>query len=450
VEHHGSERPDLSEEILAVRVKKKTHFYPLKKTTSMPQKIFIKNIKELVQVEETPQRWVAGADMKQLNTIKNAFLAMEDGKIIAFGKMEDWPGITDWRDLEVIDAEGRMVFPSWCDSHTHIVFAAPREGEFVDRINGLTYEEVAARGGGILNSARKLQEMSEDDLVEAAMGRLNEIMGHGTGAVEIKSGYGLSVEAELKMLRVIKRLKEVSPLTIKATFLGAHAFPVEYKEDHDGYIDLIINEMLPVIQAEGLAEYIDVFCESNYFSVAETERILEAGIAHGLRPKIHVNQFTTIGGVQAGVKYNALSVDHLEVMEDADIEALKGSETMPTLLPSCSFFINIPFAPARKMIDAGLPVALATDFNPGSTPSGKMPFVLSLACIKMRMTPEEAINATTINTAYAMDLSDTHGSIALGKTANVFISKPIPSYGFIPYYFGGDFVETVILNGEVQ
>lgn len=413
-------------------------------------KIFIKNIKQLVQVEDAPKTWVAGADMKNLATIDNAYLAIEDDKIVAFGKMEDWPGITDWRDLEVIDADGKMVFPSWVDSHTHIVFAAPREGEFVDRINGMTYEEVAARGGGILNSARKLAGMSEEQLIKDALGRLNEIMWHGTGAVEIKSGYGLSVEAELKMLRVIKKLKALSPLTIKANFLGAHAFPTEYKDDREGYIDLIINEMLPTIKEEGLAEFIDAFCESNYFSVEETERIMEAGIANGLRPKIHVNQFTTIGGVQAGVKYDALSVDHLEVMNDEDIEALKGSKTMPTMLPSCSFFINIPFAPARKMIDAGLPVALATDFNPGSTPSGKMPFVLSLACIKMRMTPEEAINAATINTAYAMGLEQTHGSIAIGKQANIFISKDIPSYGFIPYYFGGNFVDTVILNGKVQ
>lgn len=413
-------------------------------------KIFIKNIKQIVQVEDTPRLKVSGDEMKSLGTIDNGFIAIENGKIAAYGHMDDWPGITDWRDLEVIDAEGRLALPCWCDSHTHLVFAAPREGEFVDRINGLTYEEIAAKGGGILNSARKLADMSEDQLFEDAMIRLDEIMRMGTGAVEIKSGYGLSLEAELKMLRVVKRLKESSPLTIKANFLGAHAFPQEYKENREGYIDLIINEMLPKVVEEGLAEYIDVFCESNYFSVEETERILSAGVKAGLRPKIHVNQFNAIGGVGAGVKYNALSVDHLEVMNPEDFEILKGSETMPTLLPSCSFFINLPYGPAREMIDSGLPVALATDYNPGSTPSGNIPFVLSLACIKMRLTPEEAINASTINTAYAMGLSETHGSIALGKTANIFLTTPITSYGYIPYAFGSNVVDTVIINGQVQ
>ena len=413
-------------------------------------KLFIKNIKELVQVEETPQIKVVGKDMGTLNTIENAYLAIEDGKIVHFGKMEDWPGITDWRNLEVIDADGKMVFPSFCDSHSHLVFAAPREKEFEMRIKGATYEEIALAGGGILNSAKRLQEASEEELLASALKRLGEVKSQGTGAIEIKSGYGLTVEAELKMLRVIKRLKALSPLKIKATFLGAHAIPATYKENREGYIDLIINEMLPVIAKEELAEYIDVFCETNYFTVEEASRIMEAGIQHGLRPKIHVNQFTAIGGIQAGVKYNALSVDHLEEMRDEDIEALKGSETMPTILPSCSFFLGIPFGPARRMIDEGLPVALATDYNPGSTPSGKMPFVVSLACIKMKMTPEEAIHASTINSAYAMGISETHGSIAVGKAANLFITKEIPSIAYLPYAFGSDVIETVILNGEVQ
>jgi len=413
-------------------------------------KILIKNIKELIQVEEQSRSLVAGKDMAQLGTIKDAWLSIEGETIKDFGSMKDWAGVEDWSDLEVIDAEGKMVFPCWCDSHTHLVFAGSREGEFVDRIKGLTYEEIAEKGGGILNSAKKLQETSEEELLQQARRRLNEVVSMGTGAIEIKSGYGLSVEAELKMLRVIKKLKETSPVTIKATFLGAHAYPAEYKENHKGYIDLITNEMLPAIKEEGLAEYIDVFCESNYFSTEETETILEAGVQHGLIPKIHVNQFTSIGGVQAGVKYNALSVDHLEVMTDEDITALSGTDVMPTALPSCSFFINIPYTPARKMIDAGLPLALATDYNPGSAPSGNIPFVLSLACIKMGMTPEEAINAATINTAYAMGLSKSHGGIAKGKKANIFITKEIPSYAYLPYAFGSDLIDTVIVGGEIQ
>lgn len=412
-------------------------------------KIFIKNIRSLVQVEDEPRQWVAGADMAELRCIDNAWLAIEDGKIAAFGSMDEMPGITDWRELEVIDAEGKLVLPAWCDSHTHLVFAASREKEFEMRIKGKTYEEIALAGGGILNSARRLREMSEDELYEGAMRRLMEVVAQGTGAIEIKSGYGLTHEAELKMLRVAKRLKENTEVAIKTTFLGAHALPAEYKENREGYLDLVLNEMLPQVAEEGLAQYIDVFCETNYFTVAETERIMEAGAQYGLQPKIHVNQFTAIGGVQAGVKHNALSVDHLEEMRDEDIEALKGSNTMPTALPSCSFFLSIPFAPARKMIDAGLPLALATDYNPGSTPSGKMPFVLSLACIKMKMTPEEAINATTINTAYAMGLQETHGSICVGKQANVIITKQMASYAYIPYAFGDNVVETTILNGKV-
>ena len=411
-------------------------------------KILIKNIKELIQVETELKTKVAGIEMKTLPSIKDAWLAIEDGVIIGFGEMIDLE-ITDWVGLEILDADGKMVFPSFCDSHTHLVYAASREEEFVDRINGLTYEEIAKKGGGILNSAKKLQNKSEDELFNDAWKRLEEIKRTGTGAVEIKSGYGLSVEGELKMLRVIKRLKAESELTIKANFLGAHAIPTKYKENRSDYIDLIINEMIPVIESEDLADYIDVFCETNYYTPEETDRVLQAGIAIGLTPKIHVNQFTSIGGIQVGIKNNALSVDHLEVMEEQDIQDLIKSDVMPTLLPSCSFFLGIPYAPARRLIDSGLPVSLATDFNPGSTPSGNMPFVLSLACINYKMTPEEAINATTINAAYAMGLNKTHGIIVIGKKAILFITKEISSVAFIPYSFGTNCIETVILNGEI-
>lgn len=413
-------------------------------------RLFIKNIKELFQVEETPKRKVSGSDMATLPSIKDAWLAVDEDKIVAFGSMKDCPEILDWNELEVIDASGKMVLPAFCDSHTHLVYATSREEEFVDRINGLTYEQIAVKGGGILNSAKKLQNTTEEDLFQSAWQRLEEIKSTGTGAVEIKSGYGLSVEAELKMLRVIKRLKEESDLTIKSNFLGAHAIPKDFKENRSAYIDLIINEMLPVIQREELADFIDVFCETNYYTPEETDQILKEGIAIGLKPKIHVNQFTSIGGIQSGIKNNALSVDHLEVMEPQDIEDLMESEVIPTILPSCSFFLNIPYAPARTLIDKGLAVSLATDFNPGSTPSGNIPFVLSLACINLKMTPEEAINATTINAAYAMDLSETHGSIAVGKKANLLITKEINSLAFIPYSFGTNNIETVILNGKIS
>jgi len=416
--------------------------------TEIMSKILIKNIKELVQVETELKTTVAGAEMAKLPSIKDAWLAVEDDVIIGFGEMIDLE-ITDWVGLEILDADGKMVFPSFCDSHTHLVYAASREEEFVDRINGLSYQEIAKKGGGILNSAKKLQHTSEEDLFKDAWQRLEEIKKTGTGAVEIKSGYGLSVEGELKMLRVIKKLKAESDLTIKANFLGAHAIPAEYKEKRSEYIDLIINEMIPVIEAEGLADYIDVFCETNYYTPEETDRVLQAGIAIGLIPKIHVNQFTSIGGIQAGIKNNALSVDHLEVMEEQDIQDLIQSDVMPTLLPSCSFFLSIPYAPARRLIDSGLPVCLATDFNPGSTPSGNIPFVLSLACINYKMTPEEVINATTINAAYAMGLNKTHGSITIGKKANLFITKEISSIAFIPYSFGSNNIETVILNGNI-
>lgn len=408
-------------------------------------KILFKHIKELIQVRPDGVKKLSGEEMKTLPTIKNAWLSVKDGKIEDYGEMDTCPS-TDFD--KTIDCTGKMILPSWVDSHTHLVYAGNREQEFVDRINGLTYEEIASRGGGIVNSAKNLQQTSEDELYHQTETRLKEVLKMGTGALEIKSGYGLTTEAELKMLRVIKKLKKNYPITIKSNFLGLHALPPEFKNDRKGYVDKVIDEMLPKVVEEKLADYVDIFCEKGYFTVEDTERILEAGKKYGLRGKIHVNQFNAIGGIQAGVKYNALSVDHLEVMREEDIEALKGTETMPVALPSCSLFLSIPYAPAREMIDAGLPVALATDYNPGSTPSGNMNLVVSLACIKMRMTPEEAINAATINAAYAMDLSDSHGSITKGKVANLLLTEAIPSYGFLPYSFGSNHIEKVFLAGE--
>ncbi|AYN04534.1 imidazolonepropionase [Flavobacterium sp. 140616W15] len=404
------------------------------------------NIKELIQVRETSISKVSGAEMAILPTLKNAYLVLKDNLIADFGTMENIPEI---KADSVIDATGKMILPTWCDSHTHIVYAGNREQEFVDRINGLSYEEIANRGGGILNSAKKLNETSEDEIYSQSKARLEEVIRLGTGAVEIKSGYGLTVDGELKMLRVIKKLNENYPVTIKATFLGAHAFPLEFKENKKGYIDEIIHKMLPEIAKNKLADYVDIFCETGYFSVEETEQIMEAGIQNGLTPKIHVNQFNSIGGIQAGVKYKALSVDHLEIMTPKDIKALKDSETMPVALPSCSYFLSIPYTPAREMIKAGLPLALATDYNPGSTPSGNMNFVVATACIKMKMTPEEAINAATINGAYAMGVSDTHGSITIGKKANLIITKPITSYYQLPYAFASNLIESVFIEGEI-
>lgn len=404
------------------------------------------NIKELLQIRNENIAKVSGAEMAILPSIKNAYLVIENDLIADFGAMEKMP---DRKVDKIIDATGKIVLPSWCDSHTHIVYAGNREQEFVDRINGLTYEEIANRGGGILNSAKKLNESTEEELYQQSEERLKEVIQLGTGAVEIKSGYGLTVEGELKMLRVIKKLAENYPIAIKATFLGAHAFPALYKEDQEAYIELIINEMLPKIAKENLADFIDVFCENGYFTVAQTERIIQSGKQFGLTPKIHVNQFNSIGGIQIGVQNKALSVDHLEVMTKDDILALKDTVTMPVALPSCSYFLSIPYTPARAMMTEGLPLALATDYNPGSTPSGNMNFVVSTACIKMKMTPEEAINAATINGAYAMGLSKSHGSITIGKKANLILTKEIPSFYQLPYAFGSNLIESIFINGKV-
>jgi len=414
--------------------------------------ILIENIKELIQVEGEPKLLVKGSDMAELRTIKDAYLFIENGTIAAFGRMADLNKqdvITGTKDIQVINATGRMVFPSFVDSHTHLVYPASREIEYIDKIKGLSYEEIAQRGGGILNSAKLMQEASEDELVESALKRLDEIISYGTGAVEIKSGYGLTVESELKMLRVINRLKELSPLTIKSTFLGAHSIPLEYRSDQTRYVDIVINEMLPKVAEEGLADFVDVFCDKGFFTVEDTERILEAGMKHGIQGKIHANELDYSGGIQAGVKFNALSVDHLEFTGDIEIETLLNSNTMPTVLPGAAFFLGMIYAPVRKMIDAGLPVALASDFNPGSSPSGNMQLIVSMASILYKMLPEEAINATTINTAYAMGISDQLGSIAVGKKANVFITTEIPTYEYIPYYYGANKVDKVILNGKV-
>lgn len=410
-------------------------------------KILISHIKELVQVRERCSTPLRGEQMSLLPTLKNAWLSIENGIISGYGSMDSCPTTSTFD--KAINATGKMVFPGWCDSHTHIVYAGSREQEFVDRINGLSYEDIAKRGGGILNSAQKLRAASEDELFESAHQRLMEVVKLGTAAIEIKSGYGLTLENELKMLRVIRRLKEHSPIPIKATFLGAHAFPAEYKENKSAYVDLVVNEMIPAVAKEKLADYVDVFCEVNYFSVEDTLRIMQAGNKQGLKSKIHVNQFNVLGGVKAAVDSGALSVDHLEYVSDEDIASLKNSSTIATILPSCSFFINIPYGPAKRMIEEGVAVAFATDFNPGSTPSGNMNLVVSLACIKQKLNPEQAINAATINGAFAMELSEKVGSIEVGKLGNIFITKEIPSYAFLPYYFGNSVIETVIAGGGI-
>lgn len=412
-------------------------------------KLLLKNISALLSVYENAPQKLAGAEMKKLPLIENAWLACDNGHIADFGSMNDFPGITDWKDLEVIDCTGKTVMPSFADSHTHIVYAGNRSQEFVDRINGLTYEEIYNRGGGILNSAKKLRETSEDELFEQAFERLKEIISQGTGAVEIKSGYGLSVKSELKMLRVIRRLKELNLIPVKATFLGAHAIPEEFKNNKKGYIDLIINEMLPAIAKENLADFIDVFCEKGYFDEQETKHILEAGKKQGLVPKVHAEQMSHSNGIKAAVECNAISADHLEFCSDDDIALMKNSNIMPTVLPGAAFFLNLQLPPARKMIDAGLAVAFASDFNPGSSPSGNMKLMMSLACIQYKLTPEEAINATTINSAYAMNLQNQVGTITNGKLANLIITKEINNYGFLSYAFGSDLIDTIVLNGKV-
>ncbi len=412
--------------------------------------LLIKNIGTLVHTESDIRLKYSGAEMSALQTIENAFVYAEKDTITSFGKMESeaFQSLAiDKIDL-VIDAKNRHVFPSWSDSHTHIVYAGSREREFVDRINGLTYEEIFSRGGGILNSASNLRKATEQELFEQAMVRVNEIISLGTGSVEIKSGYGLSLESELKMLRVIRRIKESSPITVKATFLGAHAVPLEYKGNKSGYLKMIIDELLPAIASEKLAEYCDIFCEQNYFSPEDAMQLFDASKKYGLTPKVHAEQLSHYGGIQAGVNAGAISVDHLEFVNDDDIKALMSSSTMPVILPGAQFFLGLQKPEVRKMINAGLPVAISSDFNPGSCPSGNMNQMISLACILYKMTPEEAIIASTTNSAYAMGLSNTHGSIAVGKKANLFITKEIPSYNFIPYSFGSVLIDSVILNGK--
>jgi len=409
-------------------------------------KLLIKHIRQLIQVEDKPRGQVKGEKMQTLPSLENAWLLINDDLIAGFGFMDECP---DKADI-VMNADGRLVLPCWCDSHTHLVYAGSREHEFVDRLRGMSYEQIAKKGGGILSSAKKLNETSEDELIEQALPRLKEIMLQGTGAVEIKSGYGLSLEGELKMLRVIKKLKTLSPLTIRATFLGAHALPEKYAKKRKAYIELVLKEMLPAIMEERLADFIDVFCDKGFFTAAEAALILKAGVTAGLKPKIHANELGLTGGVQAGVKNKAVSVDHLEHVGADEINALLNSSAVCTLLPSTAFFLGMDYAPARKLISAGLPVALASDYNPGTSPSGNMPLVIALACLGMKMTPEEAINAATLNGAHAMLAQDELGSIAKGKKANVFITKKIPSVAFIPYSFGSNLIETVIVNGKVQ
>jgi imidazolonepropionase len=410
-------------------------------------KILIKNIQQLAQVREPDCSFIKGNDMSTVTSLYDAWLAVENDLIVGYGAMEDWPGISDWSNLEIIDADGKIVLPTYCDSHTHIVFAGSREGEFVDRINGLSYEEIALRGGGIINSAKKMHNATEEQLYQSALMRINEMISQGTGAIEIKSGYGLSLDAEIKMLRVIKKLKQALPIPIKATFLGAHAIPSAYKENRQSYIDLIINEMLPAIAQEQLADYCDVFCERNYFTPEETISILNAAQKFNLQAKVHAEQLSNSGGVLAGIKVGAVSVDHLEYVGDAEIEALLQSNTMPVILPGAAFFLSLPYPPAKKMIAAGLPLAIASDFNPGSSPSGNMNLMNAIACIQYGLTPEQTINASTLNGAFAMGIAENYGSIAIGKKANFIITKEIPSLAYIPYAFGSNLIEQVYING---
>lgn len=411
-------------------------------------KLLIKNIKGLVGARETAPGILRGAMMNDLPVIEDAWLAVEDGRIADFGTMADWPGISDWRGLEVIEADGRWIFPGWVDSHTHLVHAGSREGEFVDRINGLSYSDIAERGGGILNSARRLREADEEQLFDEALERAWRMIAQGTLAIEIKSGYGLTPESELKMLRVATRLKESLPVPVKRTFLGAHAIHENFKGDSAAYVAHVVKDMLPLVADQGLADYIDVFCEKGYFSLADTELILSEGARYGLRGKVHVNQFNAFGAVALCAKYKALSVDHLEVMTEEDIASLKASNVLPVALPGCSFFLSIPYTPANELIAADLPVVLASDYNPGSAPSYNMNTVLSLACIKMKMTPEQAVNAATVNAAAALELEHERGSISPGMKADFFLTKAMPSLAYLPYSFGDSLVDQVFIGGK--
>ena len=412
------------------------------------KKILIKNIDKLFTVSNN-SKLKKGLDMKKLPFIENAWIIIKDDLIFDFGHMNDWKGIDNWNEFEIIDAENGTVLPSWCDSHTHIVFSGSREQEFVDKINGLSYEEIAKKGGGILNSSMVIKNTTEEELYQQSMIRIDEVIKGGTGAIEIKSGYGLETEQEIKMLRVIKRIKETSPITVKSTFLGAHAVPIRYKNDPDEYVRIVTDEMIPQISKEELADYIDVFCDKGFFTVDQTEKILKTGLNYGLKGKIHANELAYSGGIQVGVKMGAISVDHLECTSEKEINCLKESKTIPTLLPSTAFFLGLDYPPARKMIDSGLPIALASDYNPGSSPSGNIEFIFSLACIKLKMNPEEVINALTINGAHAMELQNEFGSIEKGKKANLIITKKIPSIAFIPYSFGKSLINKVIIEGKL-
>ena len=412
------------------------------------KKILIKNIDKLFTVSNN-SKLKKGLDMKKLPFIENAWIIIKDDLIFDFGHMNDWKGIDNWNEFEIIDAENGTVLPSWCDSHTHIVFSGSREQEFVDKINGLSYEEIAKKGGGILNSSMVIKNTTEEELYQQSMIRIDEVIKGGTGAIEIKSGYGLETEQEIKMLRVIKRIKETSPITVKSTFLGAHAVPIRYKNDPDEYVRIVTDEMIPQISKEKLADYIDVFCDKGFFTVDQTEKILKTGLNYGLKGKIHANELAYSGGIQVGVKMGAISVDHLEFTSEKEINCLKESKTIPTLLPSTAFFLGLDYPPARKMIDSGLPIALASDYNPGSSPSGNIEFIFSLACIKLKMNPEEVINALTINGAHAMELQNEFGSIEKGKKANLIITKKIPSIAFIPYSFGKSLINKVIIEGKL-
>jgi imidazolonepropionase len=407
--------------------------------------LLITNIKQLVGTREETHL-LRGKELLQLPSIENAYLIIEDDEIAEYGEMKDIKSVNNQRTT--INASGQFILPSWCDSHTHLVFAGSREEEFVDKIKGLSYSEINAKGGGILNSAKKLNETSEDELFDQAWKRLEEVSKLGTGCIEIKSGYGLTLDGELKMLRIIKKLKEKSSLSIKSTFLAAHTYPLEFRENHQGYIDIIINQMLPIIAKEKLADYIDVFCEKGFFSVEEMETICKAGMSYGLKSKLHVNQLNSIGGIQSGIKLNALSLDHLETMTDEDILSLSRSNSIGTLLPTAAFFLRMPFQPARQLIDTGCAIALASDYNPGSSPSGNMNFVISLSCVQMKMLPEEAINAATINSAYALGLENELGSITVGKKANLIFTKPIPSLAYLPYSFSTNCIDKIMIKGE--